>query len=139
MRKNIYLTIVEQLQTLLDNDNNPIIKHFDLWNENVAFAEEEFFATPAVFVEFDPIIYKAVKDPKQIATVGVKLHIVTQTQINSLEYFDLINSINHTLYNLSGTGFNGMWRTGSYTNHDHGELLESIETYSCSGVDTSAV
>ncbi len=144
MRKEIYLAIVATLKSILDTNDIPIIKHFDLWNQNVDFAEEEIFPTPAVFIEFGSIYYKATKEAKQVADVPVKLHIVTDgnlpsydgssTQVQSLEFLELIDKINKKMYELAG-----QCRTSSHTNHDHGALMECIEEYKLVGeTDISA-
>ena len=149
MRKNIYLSIIEAIKLILDDSGERVIQYFNLWNEDVTFAEEVIFPTPAVFIEFEPITYKAIKEPTQRAQVGIKLHIVTQAvhssadgeiyQEQSLMFLDLIDKINKSLYDLKGVNFSNMVRTGSYTNHDHGELMENIETYTCSAGDFSAL
>lgn len=143
MRKEIYLGIIKALKTI------PEIQHFDLWNQNVEFAQEDIFPTPAVFVEFDPILYKAVKETKQYADVAIKLHIVTDasgqsydgstSQSDSLQFFDLIDKIYRAIITIDENNYGCFVRTGSYTNSDHGDLMESIETYTCKAVDVSAV
>ena len=52
MRKFLYLSLMERLKQLTDETGEPVIKTFDLWNEQVSFLEqEEAFETPAVFIE----------------------------------------------------------------------------------------
>jgi hypothetical protein len=52
MRKFLYLSLMERLKQLTDETGEPVIKTFDLWNEQVSFLEqEEAFETPAVFME----------------------------------------------------------------------------------------
>lgn len=56
MRKFLYLSLMERLKQLTDETGEPVIKTFDLWNEQVSFLEqEEAFETPAVFIEFRPV------------------------------------------------------------------------------------
>lgn len=51
MRKFLYLSLMERLKQLTDETGEPVIKTFDLWNEQVSFLEqEEAFETPAVFI-----------------------------------------------------------------------------------------
>ena len=58
MRKFLYLSIIEKLKQLTDPDGNPVIRTFDLWNEQVEYIEqEEVFDTPAVFIEFRPVTW----------------------------------------------------------------------------------
>lgn len=145
MRKQIYLAIVEKLKTIVNTSGTTAILHFDLWNQNVDFAQEEAFPTPAVFIEFSPIKYKLSKEAAQVADVPLRLHIVTEATLNTysgaftqeegLNFFDLIDQVNKKMYELAGQG-----RIASYTNHDHGTLMESIEEYTLVGeVDRSCV
>jgi hypothetical protein len=149
MRKNIYLTIASALKGI-KNDGESLIRHCDLWNENVTFIEEETFPMPAVFIEFEPIVYKAVKTDAQMAPVTMKLHIVTNAaaqmtadgnpmQEQSLEFFDIIDKITAALDGLQGSNFDHLHRIASYTNCDHGEVMESIETYACTGYDEAMI
>ena len=104
MRKQIYLAIIEKLSEVT------AIQHFDLWNRNVEFIEDEVYAMPAVFIEFGEINYKSVKDAVQSAILTISLHIVTQvtalsdsgssTQTDALAFFDLIDSIHVKFYDL---------------------------------------
>lgn len=53
MRRMLYLGLTEALKELRDESGQPLIRHIDLWNEQVEFIEqEEPFDTPAVFIEF---------------------------------------------------------------------------------------
>jgi hypothetical protein len=142
MRKKIYLKLIE----LLTEDE--LIKHVDLWNENIQFIEQEqLFALPAVFVEFEPIMYLPFPHGAQEATATVRLHIVAegynptsaQSQYlnEALQYLDLLDSVNARIHGFSGDGFNTFTRQQSITNHNHGEIIESIETFSVHLIDES--
>ena len=144
MRKTIYIAIVNKLKSIVDANEVPIIQYFDFWNQDVDFADEEPFPTPAVFIEFGSIYYKNTKEAKQVADVSIKLHIVTDgsrptydgsnTQNTALYFLDLINMINKKMYELAGQS-----RIASHTNHDHGALMENIEEYKLVGeLDVSA-
>lgn len=147
MIKEIYLGISEALADV-DSDAGPI-QHFDLWNQNVLFAAEDVFPTPAVFIEFDAINYKPIKEDKQLCTPTIRLHVVTDAVCKSnigsatindaLAYLDLIDKIHAKLAKLEGGVFGNFFRVSSIPNHDHGELLESVEVYTCSAADLSAV
>lgn len=143
MRKKIYLAVIERLKEIA-GDNQ--IKHFDLWNQNVEFIEQDTtFDMPAVFVEFAPILWKTLGNNVQQADVEVRLHVVTEYkgatadnsefQTDALAYFDLLDAINKKIFGLSGTGFNAFKRTSSATNHNHEEIIESIEVYSTNVID----
>lgn len=147
MRKELFLAITERLKTITDENGQPVIKHFDLWNENVAFIEQEAFAMPAVFVEFPPITWATLPRGVQEATITVNLHVVTISnaptsdsnpyQHQALEHFDLIDRINAALHCFSGTNFNSFTRTASTTNHNHEAILDNLEVYTTHVFDDS--
>ena len=92
MIKTLYLAIEQKLMTIYQDQPagqiqarpTPFFKHFDLWNQQVEFLEQETpFNTPAVFVEFDPIAWKTTGNKIQEAEVTVKLHIVTRWYANT--------------------------------------------------------
>lgn len=146
MRKQLYLAVIERLKTLTDSYGEPIIRHFDLWNHNVEFIEQEsIFDMPAVFIEFAPITWKNLQGPVQEADITIKLHIATrwedlsadgtESQEQALQLFDMLDNIKKTLSGLQGPGYNGFKRVGSDTNHDHEEIVESIETFQVHVID----
>ena len=106
MRKEIYRAICAALQGI---DGAPV-KHVDLWNHNVEFIEqEEAWDRPAVFVEFAPIEWRG--DKAGYHTNGMlRLHIVT-----------------------GGEGFGALRLVGSDTNHNHEDIVESIEHFAYTG------
>ena len=76
MRRFLYLSLIERLKQLTDRDGKPVIRTFDLWNEQISFLEqEEPFDAPAVFIEFRPV--KWTGGGTQTADVTLRLHIVT--------------------------------------------------------------
>ena len=116
MRKNIYNSLSEAILALKDDKGQPLIKHIDLWNQNVDFYQEFIFSTPAVFIEFTNIRYKNIKnDQNQLADVEFSLHIVTDAPLNSaagaygqqasLEFLDLIEKINLAILPLDGDNY----------------------------------
>lgn len=55
-RKEMYNMICQRLKAI------EVIKHIDLWNNNVAFIEQEDgWERPAVFVEFMPVNWMPMK------------------------------------------------------------------------------
>lgn len=148
MRRFLYLSLIDRLKQLTDQDGQSVIKTFDLWNEQVSFIEqEEAFDTPAVFIEFLPV--KWVGGGTQQADVTLRLHIVTAWngsardgntfQQQTLERFNLLDRIDSHLFNLTGddkrTSFCTFRRTGSSTNHNHEELVEDITDFTCRVID----
>lgn len=120
-----------------------IIPHIDLWNHNVEFIEqEENWARPAVFVEFCPIRWNAIVPGVEYrAEPEVKLHIVTdwtgaasegsEFREEALEVFDLPELIHERLTCMDGDTFCEFDLVESQTNHNHEEIVENIEVYSC--------
>lgn len=52
MRTFLYTSLTDHLKKLTDLEGEQLIKHIDLWNEQVEFIEQETpFATPAIFIE----------------------------------------------------------------------------------------
>lgn len=142
MRKELYKALCEQLRGIEE------IKHIDLWNRNVEFIEQEVaWERPAVFVEIAPITWEQTNSGKaQRGTGFVRLHIVTDWQGSSadgspdfeksLEVFDYSEKIQQTIEGLSGERFHALHLIETLTNHDHEEIVESIEVYRLRGVRT---
>lgn len=152
MKKQLYLDIVEQLKTITSADGEQLFQHFDLWNQQVAFLEENTsFNLPAVFVEFTPHTWQTLGNRKQCADLTIRLHIVTQWfsdtadyvpeefMLKAVEYLDIIDKVVASMQNFAPTNANAWMRTRSIPNHDHGRYVDSIEEYVCNIVDTSAV
>ena len=137
MRHFLYLSLIERLKQLTDPAGEPVIKTFDLWNEQVEFVEqEEVFDTPAVFIEFLPVKWTNLGGGVQRAEATIRLHIVTPwngkyPRRQPVILQNLITSsirsdrIDHHLFNIMGsngrTEFNMFRRTASSTNHNHEE------------------
>lgn len=149
MRKQLYLGIIGKLKSLQDENGGQVIRHFDLWNEQVAFIEqEEAFDIPAVFVEFLPIQWQYGTDGARTADAQFRLHIVTgfkgsasagsPYQKDALLLFDLLDDITAALFRLSGEGFRDVQGIRSDTNHNHEEIIESLETFRVSMSDGRA-
>lgn len=139
MRKEIYNKLMERL-TAVEG-----VEYVDLWNHNVEFIEqEENWARPAVFVEFLPVKWDAtVNGVRYVAEVTVNLHVVTdwagssssasELREESLKVFDLLEDIHRGLAGMDGDTFREFDLVGSTTNHNHEDILENIETYTCVG------
>lgn len=137
MRKELYRLLCSELKAI------DLIKHIDLWNHNVEFIEqEENWERPAVFVEFCPIQWNAIVPGVEYrAEPLIKLHIVTdwegssadgsELQEDALKVFDLPGLIHARLAGLSGETFLELDLVESDTNHNHEEIVESIEVYQC--------
>ncbi len=150
MRAQLYLDIQSRLQAILGTDNLPLIKHFDLWNQNVQFMEEETpFTTPAVFVEFLPIQWESHGLKVQRAELVFRLHVVTRWMLHTafngpdqdtaVSYLDIPENIYAKMqYNSAGSS-NGFVRTNSVINHNHGSYVDSVEEYKTYIINTKAV
>ena len=128
----------------------PEVKFIDLWNEHIAeITAGVSWPTPAVFIEFETIEWRQEGLNSRRDDIGLRLHIITQTVTTSaghndnnmqvaLEYFDLIDRITSALQGLHGDDFSPWMLTSSATNHNHAELIESIESFSFNARDTSS-
>lgn len=145
MRLTIYEAICERISTQV-----PEIKHIDLWNNNVAvLSGGAVWPRPAVFVEFETIEWRQQQNRVRMADVAVRLHIVTDAiscnghndkrQHDALAFLRLINKVNAAMQGLNGNNFASFMLTTSATNHDHAELVESVERYITRVQDTSAM
>ena len=145
MRLSIYKAICERLTAQV-----PDIKYLDLWNNNIAsLSGGAVWPRPAVFIEFETIEWKQQQNRARMADIAVRLHVVTDTvsyngstdekQDTALAFFDLLNRINSAMQGLRGENFAGFMLTTSATNHDHAELIESVERYITRAQDTTAM
>lgn len=117
----------------------PEVRHVDLWNRNVEFIEQEAaWERPAVFVELEPIAWKSNKD-LLLGSGRMHLHLVTDwmgsaaqgspDRQQALEMFRLAIRVDARLLGLEGKGFAIRGLLQSATNHDHEDIVESIETF----------
>lgn len=145
MRKEIFTAVAGRIA-----EQVPEIQYIDLWNEQLAeTTTATAFPTPSLFVEFEQ--YELVQNANHVtqADIGLCIHIVTRTVTcngtadsrmqQALGFLDLIDRVNGALVSLSGDGFSTLMHTMSVTNHNHAELLESVERYVTRGIDTSAI
>jgi hypothetical protein len=150
MRKQLYLAIKERLKTANDENGAQLFRHFDLWNRQVEFIEQETsFACPAVFVEFEPMNWQTLGNRVQSCDLNVRLHVVTEwhagtadyspTEQQALNFLDIIDKMVYVLQNFSTDYMNAWMRKRSITNHDHERYVDNVEEYICHLRDTSAV
>lgn len=126
MRKELYNAIKAKL-----NAEVPEVAHIDLWNHNVEFIEQEDgWDRPAVFVEIATINCSPFQGRGHRGKGLVRLHIITDwTEGGQGAAWDLSNKIHSAIEGLSGEHFNGMTLAQIDTNHNHEEILESIDSY----------
>ena len=86
---------------------------------------------PAVFVQFGAIVWEPVVGcHDQRGSCLVRLHIVTDWDGgDGTSVFDFSEKIQETLYDLRGEHFHGFQLVETHTNHNHEEIVESIEIY----------
>lgn len=127
MRKELYNAIKAKL-----NAEVPEVAHIDLWNHNVEFIEqEEGWERPAVFVEFGSIVWEPNVGSGYRGKGQVRLHVVTDwTEGGQEAAWDLICKIRAAMERVEGLGFHGLVLSETETNHNHEEMLESVESYS---------
>lgn len=112
------------------------IKHIDLWNHNVEFLEQEApWPRPAVFIEFVPLKWHAIMPGVEYrAQPLINLHVVTDwAEQKNIGEFRLLDKIHELLAGLEGESFMGFDIDSSATNHNHEDIVENIETYTCVG------
>jgi hypothetical protein len=150
MRKKLYLDIKERLKTVKAETGEQLFQHFDLWNRQVEFIEQETpFQCPAVFVEFGQMSWQTLGNRVQECELTVRLHIVTEWHADTAEYspteqqaLEFLGIIDHVVKVMQGfsTGYMNAWmRRLSVTNHDHEHYVDNVEEYVCTLRDTSAV
>lgn len=127
VRSELYQAIKLKLE-----QDVPEVKHIDLWNHNVEFLEQEdAWARPAVFVEFGTIGWELFAGGKHQRGKGVvRIHLVTDWNEGEHDQaFAIGQKISEALEGLEGELFNGMVLIETATNHNHEDLLESIDSY----------
>lgn len=150
MKKQLYLDIKNRLKTIKDANDEQLFKHFDLWNQQVEFIEQETpFQCPALFVEFLTHNWKTLGNKVQETELFIRLHIVTEwyagtadyseTEDQALDYLDVVDAVVAAMQNFAATGTNGFMRTKTIPNHNHERFVDNIEEYVCNLRDTSAV
>ena len=107
------------------------VKHVDLWNHNVEFLEQEdAWQRPAVFVEFGQIAWQSMAGGKYRGEGQVRLHVVTDWDSGGQEEaWRLCEDIRSAVDQLPGEQFCVVRLATTDTNHNHEEILESIDTY----------
>lgn len=152
MRKELYTELTSRLHRLCVNAAgeyyvapaeideelcNRAIKHIDLWNRNVEFIEQEMaWERPAVFIEFVPFKWTTIVTGVEYrATPLINLHVVTDwTSGHDVEAFELLDKIHECIAGIEGKSFMDFDIYESCTNHNHEDIVENIETYTCVGV-----
>jgi hypothetical protein len=126
---NLYTTIRSALEG--------VAEHIALWNQNVEFADqEEPWGRPAVFVEFAPVNWeRRTKEARQLLTMAeLRIHIVTDWHEGSeADAFEAVAAVRRKLEGLTSEHFAPLRLSQSLVNHNHEELVESIEVYTYRG------
>lgn len=144
MRKQLFMAIVQRL-----TERVPEVAFIDLWNEHVATIQTgSTWPLPAVFIEFEQYDVHQQANHVRTAEVSVRLHIITRAQNyngskdkrmqQALAYFDLIERVDAAMQGLAGECFASFMLTASATNHNHAEIIESIERWTTRVTDASA-
>lgn len=136
MRKQIFLAIANRIK-----EQVPEIKFIDLWNEHLAeITSSTAWPTPSLFIEFEQYDVRQVANHCAMADIPVRLHVVTRTKAYSggfgdkrleaaLDYFALLDKVHAAMATLAGENFSTFMLTAQATNHNHAELIESIDRY----------
>lgn len=160
MRKELFQAVCNRLRLLQQtttgeymiaqtiNENKAVFKHFDLWNQQLEYLDEEQpFYTPAVFIEFLPIQWRHQSRGTRDATLSINLHIVTrrnfptraeqQYATEALGFLELLDAVNLCLHGHKGENFGALTEQLSTTDNNFDELMHSIEQYTAYIVDHS--
>lgn len=148
MRTFLYTSLTDHLKKLTDTEGNPVIKHIDLWNEQVEFIEQETpFANPAIFIEFMQFNWQTLGGNAQRCSPTIRFHIIQSYKgseadgsifrNDALERFTVLDAIDNHMKGFTAMTEDAMktitmWqRSSSSTNHNHEELIEDITDYTC--------
>ncbi len=145
MRKAIYKAIYDRLTAAKLG-----IQFFSLWNQNTEqIRQQKAFRLPAVFVEFEPILWEQRTQGCRGATARVRLHIVTGTlatpeaggkyQDKALEHLDFLEGVEAAVQGLAGDGFNCFMLAETITDNDHEQIRRDELCYVTGITDTSGV
>lgn len=120
-----------------------LIRHIDLWNQNVEFIEDEQpWQRPAVFIEFGEIQWSTIGGASILlrGVCPLTLHVVTDwmggtadgetTRQASVVSMDLSEQISAEVLKIRGESFHNIRLESSAPNHNHEDIIESIERYS---------
>lgn len=139
----IYKALADKLTAITNEDGDYIFEHIDLWNQNVEFLEQEQpWNTPACFVEIPPFTWNQLGQGAQQAEIIVRLHIVTRYQAptindgvytaHGLKYLAISDYVFDSLHLYRIGGMQPLQRINSEPNHNHGEVIDTIEVYKTS-------
>ena len=145
MISELYTALTAALKNIKDGEGEDaprLVKHIDLWNQNVAFIEEESpWPRPAVFIEFGEISWSPLGGARKLlsGTCPVILHVVTDwkggtadgdaTMAASVASMDLSERIGAEVLKTAGHSFHNIRLVSSIPNHNHEDIIESIERY----------
>lgn len=152
MRKFIYNSLVGRLKQIADANGEPIIKSFDIWNNNIQYLNlGQAFELPAVFIEFAPFDWSHQGGGVRDTVATIRLRVLQQVNAPSIDgrgytdrflnRFDLLTAINIALHGYSDSsnyfGYGALTSTLSTTDNDYGEVATDIEEYRCRCNDSS--
>lgn len=130
--KNLYTNIKAFINQYL-----PDIQHVNIWNEQIANLQDEVqFLRPAIFIEFGTVEWTKVNQRSKTGIVPIILHVVTdcydvdaddQDMMDSLE---LLNEVEEIFDGSAIEGCTPFTGTTSQTDHNHGNLIENVLSYS---------
>lgn len=126
IRNSLYNALCARLSECL-----PTVQHIALWNRNIEFADQEQeWKCPAVFVEFESIQWYPLKERRFFrGSSRVLLHVVTDARNTASHPFQTACDVRNAVALLVGPGFTPLLPVETLTNHNHEELIESIEVF----------
>lgn len=126
IRNSLYNALCARLSECL-----PTVQHIALWNHNIEFAsQEQEWKCPAVFVEFESVPWTPLKESRFFrGSSRVLLHVVTDAHNTASPPFQTADAVRNAVALLSGPDFSPLLPVETLTNHNHEELIESIEVF----------
>ena len=136
MKKELYQAMVSRLQEITNkNTQECVFKDFGLWKPEILNEAGDISnKSPAIYIEFLPIIWKAPCGGVQNGNVQIRLHIIGAESAetgNSLQLLDLAETVKEHIVHWQDTRYGRLVCVESAVNHEQA-LKECTETFQVS-------
>lgn len=152
VRKQFYLDVVSRLNSIVGDNDKPLIKTIDLWNEQWNFLDKiPAFAFPAVFIGFKSLPWTQLGKRRQSCDAIIEFHVGSYSlaetkngcinQNKGLAHLDLLDILHFWLSGWSAESnyFGSLTRVNSDFDHNHNAVVAHVESFKVRLVDDSAV
>lgn len=134
-KKQLYICVKDKI-----TGGASSIKTVGLYNNQFDNEDEETpFKYPAVFCEFQPIVWEQKGKLIQQAEVTLTLHIGIEKYTEDLTSFDIIEEVHKTVENFSSGFFTPLHRIEERVDHNHDNIRIHQVDYLTRLTDVSAV